>query len=148
MAYRRRRGRPRGKNTWTPPPADQLKWPVERVREEIRQLDEQTGLHGADLKIALGKATRSLGSFRLDRNGVPSFRFSSYFLENPKFAEQSAKDLIRHEYAHYMMYSAYGKEGLSHDARWKAAVASIGGTPTRLYSEDQNKVYLKMERKK
>ena len=148
MPYRRRRGRPRGKNTWTPPPEDQLKWPVERIREEIRDLDAQTGLQGADLKIALGKATRSLGSFRLDKNEVPSFRFSSYFLENPKFAEQSAKDLIRHEYAHYMMYEAYGKEGFGHDARWKAAVESIGGTPERLYSEDRNKVYLKIERRK
>lgn len=125
----------------------ELRWPVERIREEMRALDEQTGLHGADLRISLGSATRTLGCFRLYKGDVPGFRFSSYFLENPKFAEQSAKDLIRHEYAHYMMYEAYGKEGFGHDARWKAAVASIGGTPDRIYREENNKAFLKQERK-
>ena len=114
-------------------------WPEERIREELRRLDKKTGLHGADLRIHFGTGYRALGYFHARLDGTDFFTFAMRYFEDPKWPEQSALDVIRHEYAHYMEWELYG--GVSHGSRWKACCEIVGAMPTRYYYEDQSEYY-------
>lgn len=77
-------------------------WTEEMIREEMRKLDERTGLHGSELPIVFGTAKTRVGGLGV-RDGKPSyFRFSRHYFDSPDFAHGSAMEVITHEYAHYM----------------------------------------------
>ena len=117
-------------------------WTEERIREEMRRLDEKTGLHGAQLPIEFFRGRSLLGEYCFDAD--KGFRFSVTYLDDPQWSERSALNLIRHEYAHYMDHVLNGSApGSSHGPRWKAYCSSIGGLPVGRYSEDVEKRYKK-----
>ena len=118
-------------------------WNEEKIREELKKLDLKTGLSGAELPIRFGKAKSYLGLY-YQSNGK-GFYFSTYYFENPEFQEESAIDVIRHEYAHYMNHVLY--DGHGHNKTWKMCCEVVGATPIRCYSEERNK-YHEIKRQK
>ena len=115
-------------------------WPEERIREELRRLDRKTGLHGAELPIEFYEGKSYLGWFY----PLPTmrFRFSVTYIDDPHWTEQSALDLIRHEYAHYMNWMRSGNAS-SHGKEWKACCSEIGGRPVRCFRPEVEEGYRK-----
>lgn len=108
-------------------------WNETRIRDEIKRLDQKTGLRGEDIPIVFGNAKHTLGSFCTQNGNAKQFRFSNYYFQNKDFPVEEAVDTIRHEYAHYMDFVINGK--LGHSTSWKQCCIRIGALPTRLYSE-------------
>lgn len=109
-----------------------MKWTIEMIRNEIKQIDKQTKLNGALLPIKLTRSVSVLGCFNPQIQGGGGFSFSSVYFEDDQFNVKSAIDVIRHEYAHYMDFIIYGKCG--HGATWKKCCSVIGAVPRRIYS--------------
>jgi len=103
-------------------------WPEERIREELRRLDQKTGLHGAELPITYNRNHKCLASFYA---GERKFAFSLCWFDNPDWAEEAARDIIRHEYAHYMNLERNGLK--NHGPEWEACCREVGATPSPHY---------------
>lgn len=117
-------------------------WPEERIRRELRRLDRMTGLNGAELPIYYFRGKRRLAEYA----GIVGrgFGFSVTYMDDPRWSEQSALDVIRHEYAHYMDHVQNGTEAPPfHGAKWKACCRAIGCVPMRSYREDVEMGYKK-----
>lgn len=99
-------------------------WTEERIREELRRMDEITGLHGAELPITYNRNHKCLGSFYFEER---KFAFSLYWFDNPNWAEEATRDVIRHEYAHYMNLERNGLK--NHGPEWEACCREVGATP-------------------
>ena len=79
-----------------------------------------------------------MGAFCRNADGTSRrFTFSRIYLDDPKFTEEEALDLIRHEYAHYMANEVYGTCG--HDVEWRICCKAVGANPLRLYNEDRKR---------
>lgn len=113
----------------------EFRWTEERIREEIARLDALTGLNGRALPILFSRAKRALGEFAHNGKQPVRFRFSRLRFEEPDFPDESAKDVIRHEYAHYMDFVRNGST--SHGPRWKACCREIGTPPERLFNKER-----------
>lgn len=118
----------------------QVIWNEETIREELRRLDLKTGLRGAELPIKFGKAKSYLGLYYQTEG--KGFYFSTYYFENPDFQVESALDVIRHEYAHYMNHIVYN--GYGHDKTWKKCCEIVGASLIRCYNKERNE-YHKMQ---
>ena len=81
-------------------------WTEDLIRNELRRLDEITGLKGSELPIHFGNAVSYLAMFCAGEKMY--FLFSNYYFKNPKIADETALNTIRHEYAHYLAYVLYG----------------------------------------
>lgn len=108
-----------------------MRWPEARIREEIERLDRKTGLHGNDLDIRFNNVTQYLATFTHSLNGnAPYFTFSIKYLEDDAYTNSVIVDLIRHEYAHYMVYTRYpGLKERSHGRTWQKCCLEIGAEP-------------------
>lgn len=115
-------------------------WNEARIRAEFARLDKLTGLNGAALPITFSRAQHTLGMFSWEGEKM-SFRFSNYWFQNPDWPEESALDVIRHEYAHYMDHVVYG--GVGHKKTWRMCCLKVGAMPSRLYNEELNRHYVK-----
>ena len=104
-------------------------WTEEMIREEMRKLDERTGLHGSELPIVFGTAKTRVGGLGV-RDGKPS--------------RAQAYDLIRHEYAHYMDVCRRGTS--DHGPHWKACCQELGEDLDRCFSPLLNRFRLALER--
>lgn len=120
-------------------------WDEARVRDELKCLDQKTGLCGADLPIVFNNAKRTLGSFSTHNGKAKRFCFSNHYFQNQDFPVEEAIDTIRHEYAHYMDFMINGK--LGHSTSWKQCCIRIGALPVRLYSEDRANCHRKKREK-
>lgn len=119
-------------------------WTEEMIREEMRKLDEKTGLHGSELPIRFGKAKTSLACL-VARDGKPDyFRFSRYYFDSPDFARGSAVETICHEYAHYMDVCRRGTS--DHGKHWKACCEEIYDELNRCFNPLLNVFRLSIER--
>ena len=103
-------------------------WTEERIREELRRMDRITGLHGAELPITFTRNHRCLGSFYVEER---KFAFSLYWFDDPEWPEAEARDIIRHEYAHYMNLERNGRK--NHGPEWEACCLEVGATPCARY---------------
>lgn len=112
-------------------------WDAERVREEIKRLDEITGLDGAKCPISFGNARRRLGCYCYADGG--SFRFSNYYFQDNDWPVECAIDVIRHEYAHYMNHQVNNASG--HGVLWKECCKIVGAVPSRLYKEEREEFW-------
>lgn len=117
-------------------------WDEARIRVVMEELDEKTGLSGAKLPITFGNAKRTLGQFNISEM---TFRFSNYWFQNPDWQYESAVDVIRHEYAHYMDWELNHAAG--HGRSWKACCAKIGALPKRLYTDKYNNYFQALHKK-
>lgn len=115
----------------------QVMWNEETIRKELKRLDSITGLNGGELPIRFGKAKSYLGLYYPSEG--KGFYFSTYYFENPDFQVESALDVIRHEYAHYMNHIVYN--GYGHDKTWKKCCSIVGASPSRCYSKDRNEYH-------
>lgn len=108
-----------------------MRWPRERIRKEIRQLDSRTGLNGLALSIRFSDDTETLGSFAHSKSQRPLyFTFSRHFFEDPSFTDEEAIDTIRHEYAHFMKCVRYpDQEEDVHGPLWQRCCREIGAVP-------------------
>lgn len=120
-------------------------WNEARVRDELKCLDQKTGLCGADIPIVFNNAKRTLGSFSTHNGKAKQFCFSNHYFQNQDFPVEEAIDTIRHEYAHYMDFVLNGK--LGHSTSWKQCCIRIGALPIRLYSEDRADYHRKKHEK-
>ena len=108
-----------------------MKWPHERIRREIRQLDNRTGLDGLKLSIYFNDDEQKLGTFTHTQHQTPLyFTFSQHFFENPAFTDAEAIDTVRHEYAHFMKCVRYpDQEEDPHGPLWQQCCREIGAVP-------------------
>ncbi len=118
-------------------------WDEKSIREVFVELDKITGLSGAELPIAFGNAKGMLGCFIIS-NG-PRFRFSNHWFKDPEWPVESALDVIRHEYAHYLDWAENGYT--SHGSSWKSCCIRVGAVPSRLYSEELSECYKRKHKK-
>ena len=105
-------------------------WTEEAIREEIVKLDKKTGLKGAELPIHFMNARSTLGMYCAEGGGM--FKFSSIYFDNPRWPDEAALDVIRHEYAHYMDHKRYGN--LGHGHTWKICCGIVGARSIRCYN--------------
>ena len=103
------------------------------VREILKQLDEVTGLNGADLVLKQTNSKKTLGSFvhqarRVNGQVVERtplrFEFSKLILNCNK---QTLLEIVKHEYAHYMALVVYN-DNCQHDWRFVEQCNKIGAT--------------------
>lgn len=127
-----------------------MKWPKERIREELRKLDRKTGLSGSELPIILNRNSRYLGTFTHSPEGEPLyFTFSTKFCENDEFPEAQMINTIRHEYAHYMVCVRYpGLTERSHGRHWKLCCMEVGAAPLSSCDTRRDREIRKREKKK
>ena len=108
-------------------------WSENRIRHELRLLDRKIGLSAGDLPITLCKTKRFLGRFASNSLMQPvGFQFSESYFENENFSEEDARDVIAHEYAHYMNLVLNRQRG--HGDSWKACCLQVGAVPDPKYS--------------
>lgn len=103
------------------------------VRNLIKELDEMTGLSGADLPLKVTKTQKTLASFvyttfrrgQIVTDRVPTrFEFSRLALSCD---EETLKEIVKHEYAHYMALVTY-RDKCGHDYRFKKMCKQIGAS--------------------
>ena len=114
-------------------------WDEIKIRWIIRNLDEKTGLKGAEIPIVLANHAGALGCYQFV-NGE-SFWFKPTFINSDDTPEAAVVDLIRHEYAHYYVhavrldkYIGHSKRETSHGKDWKWACKMVGAIPERCYN--------------
>lgn len=113
-----------------------MRWPRERIRQEIRQLDHRTGLNGTRLAIDFSEDEKTIGSFTHTAGNIPlHFTFSTRFFERPSFSDAEVIDVIRHEFAHYMKCVRHPDvEEDSHGPLWQQCCREIGAVPQARHS--------------
>ena len=111
-------------------------WSEDRIRDEIKRLDEITGLCGVGIRIKFGRSAYYLGRFfAKNKEGQMEFYFSNVFFQDPSFREEYAVDVIRHEYAHYMNWVLNHKVG--HGNSWKRCCKIVGAKPDRIFKSNE-----------
>ena len=114
----------------------------EDLRKMFDELDEQTGEYTSHIEVKFnGRLKTTLGKFTYFTNDyVPvSFEFAS-ILKNLSYDEM--KQIVIHEYAHYLRNCRWHKGNYGHDAKFKQIVRSLGGTETepKISSEMQKQI--------
>lgn len=102
---------------------------IQKIRTEYDRLDTITGINTSAVKIRISsRMTRTLGLFKQGSRlrGIPMEIVISERICND---EALFYDVIRHEYAHMLLYIRHplGKHG--HDEVWKAACREVGCEP-------------------
>ena len=105
------------------------------VKKIIKELDTVTGLNGASLELKEVKSIKTLGAFvnvnikdrntrKVIKREPRRFEFSHLVLSCD---EKTLREIVKHEYAHYMAFMKYG-ERCHHDYRFKKMCEIIGAT--------------------
>ena len=100
------------------------------LRKMFDELDEQTGAYTSHIEVKFnGRLKTTLGRYRyFNCDCTPfSFEFSSV-LKNLPYDE--VKQVVIHEYAHFLRNSYWHKGNYGHDSEFKKIVRSLGGTET------------------
>lgn len=124
-----------------------VNWTADRIRTEIRRLDDMTGLSGAELAIRFTNGYSTVGCFHGDVHRDHTkmwFSFSNIYFKSTDFPEEMALNVIRHEYAHYLEWMTFGKGG--HGPTWKVCCNQVGAPPVRLYQEQMEKYFQRKRR--
>lgn len=102
-----------------------MRWTLDTVKEIMKELDQITGLNGANIKMKLSSAKRKKAHYRYYRNGEPvEFAFAKNLLTYATWEE--FKDVVIHEYCHYWQHQLEGKSG--HNKTFKALCQKLGGS--------------------
>ena len=101
----------------------------EDLREIFNELDELTGEYTSHIEVKFnGRLKKTIGRYRHFTDGTPfSFEFSSV-LKNLPYDE--VRQIVIHEYSHYLRNSYWHKGNYGHDEEFKRIVRSLGGTET------------------
>lgn len=112
------------------------------VKALYRKLDQQFGLHGANVPFVFKYDEEVLGSYTpKSATTREHFFFSLFFITfcNKDSMHQADKiDLYKHEYAHYMIAhmeipEEYTWQPGKHGSAWKYCCSLIGAAPTPYY---------------
>ena len=107
---------------------------INDFRKVIKELDEMTGMNGADLPIKRTKSQRTLASFvsSVTRNTltnqvvrVEPVRFEVSGLILSLNDEKTFREIIKHEYCHYLA-NIINQDNCNHDKRFKEQCRRIG----------------------
>ena len=100
------------------------------LRKMFNELDRMTGQNTKSIPVGFnGRLKKALGRYRFyNVSFTPhSFEFSST-LKHMSYDE--VKQIVIHEYAHYLRNSVYTKGHFNHDKEFKRIVRSLGGSET------------------
>lgn len=110
---------------------------INDFKKVVRELDSLTGMNGASLPVKKTRSQRTLASFvsNVTRNGygevvrvVPNrFEVSNLILSLDD--EQTFREIIKHEYAHYLA-NIINQDNCRHDKRFKEQCRRIGAIAT------------------
>lgn len=93
------------------------------VKKIIKELDDQTKLNAYDLPITVNtRKYKVLGTYT---NGK-GFEFSKVFLDNA--TSYDLEQVVKHEYAHHMVFIHYGRNVKSHGKEFKYCCSLINCT--------------------
>lgn len=102
---------------------------IQTIRTEYDRLDRITGVDTKPVQIKIsGRMTRTLGLFKQGSKlrGTPmEIVISKRICDD----EDLFLDVIRHEYAHMIVYLRAPREKHVHDSVWKAACMEVGCEP-------------------
>ena len=101
------------------------------IKTEYARLDKITGVDTSIVQIKLSsRLTRKLGYFAVKKKNVfsrpeLSITISDKILDSAEIFI----DVIRHEYAHAVVYLRYPRQSHGHDAVWKSVCKEVGCIP-------------------
>lgn len=114
---------------------ERIIWTEEEIRKEIRKLDRITGLNGVDVPIRFHKRGRAVGRFSYTEDRVRNFSFNTIYFDDSTMPPEVLRDVIRHEYAHFMDFINRGKS--SHGKEWKQCCLIVGALPQQYFSAER-----------
>ena len=100
------------------------------LRKMFNELDRMTGQNTKSIPVSFnGRFRTSLGRYQFFSVSFEphSFEFNSS-LKHMSYDE--VKQIVIHEYAHYLRNSVYAKGHFNHDKEFKRIVRSLGGSET------------------
>ena len=110
--------------------SDERKRVIDAVRTEFGRLDRLCGIDSGKCGIRISsRMKRRLGSFSVIPEGLFKKRLEIAISEKIVGDEELFTDVIRHEYAHLLVYIRHPRERHGHDAVWKAAAREVGCVP-------------------
>ncbi len=130
-------GRPSSRRSSRRPPAppvsvtkEEKERAIALIREEYRRLDALCGVDSGSCSVRIStRMVRRLGTFTLRREGASwggmEIAVSARILGDAELFT----DVIRHEYAHMLVYLRDGSVRHGHDRVWKAACLEVGCEP-------------------
>ena len=101
------------------------------IKTEYARLDKITGVDTSSVQVKLSsRLTRKLGYFAVKKKNAfsraeLSITISDKIIDSPEIFI----DVIRHEYAHAVVYLRYPRQSHGHDAVWKSACKEVGCIP-------------------
>ena len=102
---------------------------LEYINSEYRRLDSICGVNTSGIEVSLSnRMTRQLGCFTYKRNGFTKklqIKISTRIINDTELF----LDVIRHEYAHAVVYLRHPHQKHLHDSVWKSVCAEVGCTP-------------------
>lgn len=101
------------------------------MRTEYDRLDRICGVDSSGIKLAVsGRMTSKFGCFTIKRRTAFSRPELSITIAARTLADDAVfLDVIRHEYAHAVVYLRDPRHRHAHDAVWKAVCREVGCTP-------------------
>jgi predicted SprT family Zn-dependent metalloprotease len=110
---------------------------LKQLESEAKEKLNLKNLPKFELYIDLN-TTRSLGFFKKDKNNKLSIHFHKKLFHLKKYRE-----VIIHEYAHYLAYSIYGYNIMPHGQEWKYIMKILGSTNISTTTSDFTKEIIK-----
>ena len=101
------------------------------IKTEYARLDKITGVDTSFIQVKLSsRLTRKLGYFAVKKKNVfskpeLSITISDKIIDSPEIFI----DVIRHEYAHAVVYLRYPRQSHGHDSVWKSVCKEVGCIP-------------------
>jgi len=103
---------------------------IERIRTEYNRLDLLTGIDTRAVEIIISKRlSKKLGYFSIQHESLFSRKLSIVISKKAFKNDELLLDVIRHEYAHALVYLRHPLEKHGHDKVWKSACKEVGCNP-------------------
>ena len=83
---------------------------IDCIRQEIKLLDNKTGLRAANIQIQLTKSLDNVGEYSFNRI-TEQFAFSMLYFLDTSIPKGALIHVICHEYAHYFAYHVFNERG-------------------------------------
>ena len=102
---------------------------IQFIKNEYARLDQICKVDTSNIEIIISsRMTRQLGCFTYKRNGFTKklqIKISARIINETELF----LDVIRHEYAHAVVYLRHPHQKHLHDSVWKSVCAEVGCTP-------------------
>lgn len=117
------------------------KWSIDDIKGFLSELSEKNGFDCKDIPILFSKRfTRAQGQINYKRQGeefvVVNFKFN-YKTFQGMLSEETIKEIITHEYVHFLCFQKYGKL-CRHNNLFKKECVKIGIPPKTTVNLGEN----------